>query len=170
MKKNIAEKNIPKNISVVFNKTTDMIDDEIITVSVPIEIKKRGGTAMIIMPRNTNKSGNSNINPEDNPKHFDDKLIKSIARAYKWKIMIEGSSLPEEKALPKKKPTSLAEIARIENLNPAYVSKIFNLNFLSPKIIEKILSGTQPRSLKLQDIVTNEIPDLWGEQESKWGF
>jgi hypothetical protein len=172
MKKNIAEKNIPKNISVVFNKTTDIIDDEIITVSVPIEIKKRGGTAMIIMPRNTNKSANSNINinPEDNQKHFDDKLIKSIARAYKWKIMIEESSLPQEKASPKTKPSSLAEIARIEKLNPAYVSKIFNLNFLSPKIIEKILSGTQPRSLKLQDIVTNEIPDLWGEQENKWGF
>jgi len=43
-------------------------------------------------------------------------------------------------------------------------------NFLAPKIVERILSGTQPRSLKLQDIVTNEIPDLWQEQLENWGF
>jgi hypothetical protein len=33
-----------------------------------------------------------------------------------------------------------------------------------------ILAGTQPRSLKLKDIITNEIPDLWQEQEEKLGF
>jgi hypothetical protein len=166
------KKNIPKNISVSFNKTNDIIDDEIINLFVPIEIKKRGGTAMIIMPKNTNKNANSNdnFNPEDNQKHFDEKLIKSIARAYKWKIMLEGSSLPEEKASHKIKPSSLAEIARTEKLNPAYVSKIFNLNFLSPKIVDRILTGTQPRTLKLQDIITNKIPNLWQEQEESWRF
>ena len=71
---------------------------------------------------------------------------------------------------PKTTPSSLAEIARTEKLNPAYVSKIFNLNFLSPKIIEAILTGTQPRSLKLQDIITNKIRNLWQEQEEKLGF
>ncbi len=120
---------------------------------------------MIIVPKNTNK----NISKEDNQKHFDNKLIKSIARAYKWKIMLDGT-LPDKKASSKINPSSLAEIARIEKLSPAYVSKIFDLNFLSPKIIEMILIGTQPRSLKLQDIITNEIPDLWHEQEERWEF
>jgi hypothetical protein len=103
------------------------------------------------------------------PKYFDNKLIKSIARAYKWKIILDKSS-PDKKPSSKTNPSSLAEIARAEKLNPSYVSKIFNLNFLSPKIIESILTGTQPRSLKLQDIITNDIPDLWREQEEKLGF
>ncbi len=49
------------------------------------------------------------------------------------------------------------------------MSKVFNLNFLSPKIVERILEGTQPRSLKLQDMFSG-IPDLWQEQEENWGF
>jgi hypothetical protein len=146
-------------------KNIAITNEEIIDIFVPIAIKRRGGTAMIIMPKNANK----NISNEDNPKHFDNKLIKSIARAYKWKMMLDGN-LPDKKSSSRKKASSLAEIARIEKLSPAYVSKIFDLNFLSPKIIEMILAGTQPRSLKLQDIITNEIPNFWQEQEKKLGF
>lgn len=152
-----------KNIAI----TNQESNEETIDIFVPIAIKRRGGTAMIIMPKNTNKNTNTSPNQEDNQKYFDDKLIKSIARAYKWKMMLDGN-LPDKKSSTNKKVLSLAEIARVEKLNPAYVSKIFNLNFLSPKIVERILTGTQPRSLKLQDIVTNEIPDLWHEQEERW--
>ena len=107
-------------------------NEETIDLFVPIAIKRRGGTAMIILPKNTNKNSNN----EDNQKNFDNKLIKSIAKAYKWKIMLDGT-LPDKKASSKIDPSSLAEIARIENLSPAYVSKIFDLNFLSPKIISE---------------------------------
>ncbi len=148
---------IEKNIATTNEETIDLF--------VPIAIKRRGGTAMIIMPKNTNK----NTNTDDKIKHFDNKLIKSVAKAYKWKVMLDAT-LPDKKASSKINPSSLAEIARRENLSPAYVTKIFDLNFLSPKIIEMILAGTQPRSLKLQDIITNEIPNLWQEQEEKLGF
>ncbi len=126
-------------------------NEETINIFVPMEIKKRGGTAMVIMPKN--------ISRDECQKCFDEKIIKSIARAHKWKIMLD-----EERA------SSLAEIAEKEKVNSSYVSRIFNLNFLSPKIVERILSGTQPRTLKLQDIVIKEMPDLWQEQEEKWGF
>jgi 2-oxoglutarate dehydrogenase complex dehydrogenase (E1) component-like enzyme len=159
-----ATKSITTNtaISKINNIT---LNEETISIFVPMEIKKRGGTAMIIIPKNTDK----NTNIEDTSKYFDDKLIKSIAKAYKWKTMLDGT-LGEEKASVKIKVSSMAEIARIEKLSPAYVSKLFNLNFLSPNIIERVLSGTQPRNLKLQDIITDEIPDLWQEQEKKWSF
>ena len=132
-------------------KNIQITDEETIDIFVPLEIKRRGGTAMVIIPKNTED--------EEDHKYFDEKMIRSISRAYKWKVMID-----EERV------SSLAAIAQKENLGGAYVSKIFNLNFLSPKIVERILSGTQPRSLKLQDIVTAEIPDLWEDQEKKWGF
>lgn len=34
------------------------------------------------------------------------------------------------------------------------VSKIFDLNFRLPKIVDSVLSGTQPRTLKLRDITS----------------
>lgn len=132
-------------------KSANNLCQEVIEIFIPAEIKKRGGTAMIIVPQN--------VDPEDVQKDFDDTLIKSLARAYKWKVMLEERQV-----------STLADIARNEQLGSAFVSKIFNLNFVSPRIVERILEGTQPRSLKLQDIVTGEIPDSWDEQEVRWGF
>ncbi len=126
-------------------------DQETINIFIPLEIKKRGGTAMVVMPKNANA--------DDSQKYFDEKIIKSIARAHKWKIMLDEGQA-----------SSLAQIAEKENVGSSYVSRIFNLNFLSPKIVERILNGTQPRTLKLQDIIIKEMPDLWQEQEEKWGF
>ena len=126
-------------------------DQETINIFIPLEIKKRGGTAMVVMPKNANA--------DDSQKYFDEKMIKSIARAHKWKIMLDEGQV-----------VSLAQIAEKENVGSSYVSRIFNLNFLSPKIVERILNGTQPRTLKLQDIVIKEMPDLWQEQEERWGF
>ena len=133
------------------DKGISIANDETISIFIPMEIKKRGGTAMIIMPKN--------VNLEEGQKCFDDTMIKSIARAYKWKIMID-----------KEEVDSLADIARRENFGTSYISKVFNLNFLSPRIIERILSGTQPRSLRLQDMTTKEIPESWQRQEENWGF
>jgi hypothetical protein len=132
-------------------KNAEITGDETINIFIPLEIKKRGGTAMVVMPKNANA--------DDSQKYFDEKMIKSIARAHKWKIMLDEGQV-----------VSLAQIAEKENVGSSYVSRIFNLNFLSPKIVERILNGTQPRTLKLQDIVIKEMPDLWQEQEERWGF
>lgn len=106
---------------------------------------------MVIIPKNVKK--------EDMPKCFDEKMIKAFAKAYQWKAMLD-----------EKKISSLAEISRKENVTTAYVSKVFNLNFIAPEIVKKIFNGTQPRSLKLQDMISGEVPYLWQEQEELWEF
>ncbi|MDA7705732.1 hypothetical protein N8772_04580 [Rickettsiales bacterium] len=130
---------------------TQTISEDTIDIFVPIAIKKRGGAAMLMMPKN--------VKPEDQKTYFDDKLIKTISKAYKWKMEMEEGKFE-----------SLADIARKEKVGTSYVSKVFNLNFISPKIIKKILTGTQPRTLRLQDIIAKQIPDLWEEQEEVLGF
>ncbi len=124
---------------------------ETIDIFVPLEIKRRSGTATLMIPKNSNKV--------DDQKHFDNKILKSLAKAYKWKMMLEKAQV-----------SCLSEIAQREKATPSYVSRVFNLNFLSPRIIDKVLNGAQPRTLKLQDIIINEIPDSWQEQEEVWGF
>jgi len=133
------------------NQETALAEEEIIDIFVPIEIKRKRGVAIIIEPKN--------INREEGRQHFDDKMIKTIARAYKWKIMVDEGQVK-----------SLAEIAEKENITASYVSRVFNLNFLSPKIVERILSGTHPRELRMTDLINKVSPDLWQEQEENWGF
>jgi hypothetical protein len=126
-------------------------NDEIIDLFVPLEIKKRGGSAIIILPKNLKK--------EEMVKCFDEKMIKAFAKAYKWKNMLKEDEIG-----------SLAQIAVKENITGAYVSKVFNLNFIAPEIVEKILNGEQPRDLKLQDMLVGKFPLLWQEQKELWGF
>ncbi len=133
------------------NQETALAEEEIIDIFVPIEIKRKRGVAIILEPKN--------ISREEGRQHFDDKMIKTIARAYKWKVMVDEGQVK-----------SLAEIAEKENITASYVSRVFNLNFLSPKIVERILSGTHPRELRLTDLINKVNPDLWQEQEENWGF
>ena len=49
---------------------TQTINEDTIDIFVPIAIKKRGGAAMIMMPKN--------VKPEDQKTYFDDKLILSL--------------------------------------------------------------------------------------------
>jgi len=65
------------------------------------------------------------------------------------------------------KPSSLLIFIR-RIARSSFVSKIFNLNFLSPKIVERILNGTHPRELRLKDLINKVNPDLWQEQEESW--
>ena len=125
--------------------------DDVVNIFVPMTIKRRGNSVTIIV---------KNTNLQDHKKSFDNKMIKSFAKAYKWKKMLESDEI-----------NSLADIARKEKVTTQYVSKIFNLNFISPKIVKRIFDGAQPRDLKLQDITTSKkLPGLWQEQEEMWGF
>lgn len=133
------------------NQEAALAEEEIIDIFVPIEIKRKRGVAIILEPKN--------ISREEGQQHFDDKMIKTIARAYKWKVMVDEGQVK-----------SLAEIAEKENITASYVSRVFNLNFLSPKIVERILSGTHPRELRLTELINKVNPDLWQEQEESWGF
>ena len=108
---------------------------------------------MLILPKDASN------NKSEITANYDEKLIKTIAKAYKWKKMIEN----EEVAL-------LSDIAKQENISISHVTKIYRLNFISPKIVEAIVSGTAPRDLRLIDILAKKAPELWQEQEEMWGF
>ena len=60
-------------------------NDETISFFVPLEIKKRGGTATIILPKNIRK--------EDMTKYFNEKMIRAFAKAYKWKTMLDDGKI-----------------------------------------------------------------------------
>ena len=64
---------------------------------------------------------------------------------------------------------SLRTIAKAEDLEQKYVTRIYRLNFLAPKIKEAILDGMQPGTLTLSRLMQG-IPLSWREQEHLYGF
>jgi len=129
--------------------TKRQIDENIIQIFVPMKIRKRGGAAMMIVPQGQVAQKNS----------FDEKLINAFAKAYQWKTIIEdeGNNL-----------NSISDIARNDNISNSHATKIYRLNFISPKIVEAIVNGTAPRDLRLQDIFAKKAPEIWQEQEEMW--
>ena len=86
--------------------------------------------------------------------YINEALIKAIVKSFYWhKLLLEG------------KVKNTKDIQKLENLKDnSYIKQVLNLRFLSPRIIEAILNGTQPRELtviKLFNIKTLN----WKEQE-----
>ena len=64
-------------------------------------------------------------------------LIKSLARAHRWKMVLESGRYP-----------SVAELAAAGKINPSYVSRILRLTLLAPDIIEAVVEGRQADGLE----------------------
>lgn len=123
-----------------------------IIVHVPMTIKKWGGRKVIVGPIG------QDLRTLESGVRKDNKLLKAIARAYKW-----------QKWITTDKYKNLDEIAEVEGINKSYVLRIIRLMRLSPKIIEAVLDGRQPNNFGLS-LVEKSFPELWEKQEEMFGF
>lgn len=122
--------------------------DGSVSLSVPIQIKRRSGRKQITMP-----NGQSGINrPWD---VATTPLQLALARGYRWLAMLESGQVK-----------NLTEIAALEGIDNSYVSRMVNLTTLSPDIVEAILEDALPDHLTLFDLAVNP-PALWEEQRSR---
>ena len=95
--------------------------------------------------------------PKSNP---DQALIKVIVRAHNWFEMLKN-----------RKVESISELARAENVQRTYPSRIIPLAFLAPDITEAILEGRQPIDLSLDRLLSAmPLPLDWGAQRTALGF
>ncbi len=119
------------------------------TVRVPLTLKRHGGRKLVIVP----DVGGIPERPSANP---DDTLLRALARAHRWKRMLESGQA-----------RSLNELAEAEKINPSYLSRIYRLTLLAPDIIGAILDGYQPRTLQLADLM-DEMPVEWERQRERF--
>ena len=129
-----------------------MMDNNVISVRVPIQIKRYGGKKLILLPE-----GAQLTPPKETPKP-DETLVRALAKAYYWQNLIDTNRYK-----------SIDDLSRQRNMNASYISRILRLNQLAPQIKKAILDGTQPRQLSLQDMQT-PFPDIWDEQLTHFGF
>ena len=83
----------------------------------------------------------------------DETLIRALARAHRWKRLIEDG-----------KYRSAGELAEAEGVTRSFVNRLLRLTLLSPDIVEIILDGRQSKGLQLEEL-TRSLPSKWEEQQ-----
>jgi hypothetical protein len=56
-------------------------------------------------------------------------------------------------------------LAKAEKVNASYLSRILRLTLIAPNLIEAILTGCQPSTLQLNDLL-KPLPAIWAKQRS----
>ncbi len=114
-----------------------------LTVVIPLSVKKRGGRKVIITPGVLEIERRQDIT-----------LIKAVARAFRWRRMLEEGRF-----------ATLTELADAEKITRSYVSRILQLTLLAPHIVEAILDGRQPEGMTLPGLM-EPFPVEWERQQS----
>jgi len=127
------------------------VDGKILYIFIPVRFERRGGRKLIIAP-----DGGTGLVPTKTQR--DDTLIQAVARAHKWRKMLD-----------RKEVRTLSEIAAKEKVTLPYITRLFDLAFLAPDIVTAILDGRQPPGVTLQTFRTG-VPLAWEEQRQKFGF
>ena len=114
------------------------------TLHVPFRVVKRGGRKEVQLPPGA---------PQ--PRKTDNTLIKALARAFRWKRMLESGDF-----------ATIAELAEREGIAPSYMTRVLRLTLLAPDIVEAILDGKQGPEVTLARVL-EPFPVEWERQRAK---
>ena len=122
---------------------------QMLTVRVPLAVRKpRGGRKLVLTPGDMAPRG---------PSAADTTLVKALARAFRWRRMMETGRF-----------ATINELAAAEKINSSYVSRLLRLTLLSPDIVEAILDGRQPEGITLPGLM-EPFAIIWPEQRLTMG-
>lgn len=114
---------------------------ETVTLHVPFRIVKRGGRKEMQLPEGAT-----------HPRQADSALVKALARAFRWKRMLESGEF-----------ATIAELAEQEGIAPSYMTRVLRLTLLAPDIVEAILDGRQGPAVTLARVL-EPFPVEWAVQ------
>jgi hypothetical protein len=116
---------------------------ETVTIHVPFRVVKRGGRKEMQMPEGATQ-----------PRRTDNTLVKAVARAFRWKHLLESGEF-----------ATIAELAECEGIAPSYMTRILRLKLLAPDIVEAILDGNQGPEVTLARVL-EPLPSEWRQQRA----
>ena len=114
---------------------------ETVTLHVPFRIVKRGGRKEMQLPEGATQ-----------PRRTDNTLVKALARAFRWKRMLESGEF-----------ASISELAEREGIAFTYMARVLRLTLLAPDIVEAILAGKQGAEITLKGLM-EPFPLEWRSQ------
>lgn len=120
-----------------------------LTLSVPIQIKRRSGRKRITLPKGeSSQQWPSEAAPTP--------LQRALARGHRWLAMLESGEVK-----------SLKAIAARQGIDDSYVSRMVNLTTLAPDIVASILDDTLPHQVTLFGLAVDP-PALWEDQRRQF--
>ncbi len=114
-----------------------------VTLHVPFRVVKRGGRKEMQLPEGAAQT-----------RKIDGALVKALARAFRWKRMLETGEF-----------ATIAELAEREGIAPSYMTRVLRLTLLAPDIVEAILDGKQAPEVTLARVL-EPFPIDWSEQKN----
>jgi hypothetical protein len=111
------------------------------TLTLPVRASFRGGASLVEQV------------PGSDQRKPDTALLKAIARAHRWRQMLQDGEVASIDALA----------ARIGQ-DRGHVGLTLNLAFLSPAVTRSIVRGEQPPGVRLSHLLSADIPPTWSEQ------
>jgi hypothetical protein len=133
-------------------KTNLSPDGKYLDIRVPMEFRTYGGRKLMIAP------DGEVTEPEPAEPVTDEALVRALARAFRWRSMLESG-----------KYATGRDLAAAQKINSSYVSRILRLPLLAPDIIEMILDGRQPETITMSSL-KEPFPLVWREQRRKFAL
>ncbi|OYQ29576.1 hypothetical protein CHU93_07630 [Sandarakinorhabdus cyanobacteriorum] len=99
------------------------------------------------------------IEAKRNDDRYDADLVALMAEAMQVQRLVLQS--PE---------LSLNQLGKREGRCRTHLTRLLRLSWISPKIVEAIASGTQPKTLTRRVLLSAPIPLAWDEQEREFGL
>ena len=115
-----------------------------VTINVPFRIVKRGGRREMHLPSDAPAQSKA-----------DATLIKAMARAFRWKRMLESGRF-----------STMSELARSEGIAPSYIARVLRLTLLAPDLVEAILDGRTVTPLA-EELLRRGVDADWNIQWRK---
>jgi hypothetical protein len=99
------------------------------------------------------------IDAEDKARALDSKLVQLVADALEArKLVISNPGL------------TINQVANKEGRCRKQLTKLVSVSWLSPRIIESIVAGTQPKAINRTILLETALPTDWADQEALLGF
>lgn len=114
-----------------------------VTLHVPFRVVKRGGRKEMQLPEEASQ-----------PRRKDSTLVKALARAFRWKQMLESGEF-----------ATIGELAEREGIAVSYMTRVLRLTQLEPDIVEAVLDGRQGGAVTLARLM-EPFPLSWSEQKN----
>jgi len=120
---------------------------ETVTLHVPFRVVKRGGRKEMQLPEGAAQ-----------PRRTDNTLVKALARAFRWKRLLETGEF-----------ATINDLATKEGIAPSYMTRVLRLTLLAPDIVEAILYGTQGPEVTLTRVL-EPFSMHWAEQPGHFSW
>ena len=119
-----------------------------VSIHIPFQITKRGGRKEMVLPADAQLQ---------RPR-TDNTVVKALARAFRWKRLLETGAY-----------TSVSDLAEKEKIGLSYLTRVLRMTLLAPDIIDAILDGRQGDGIDLATLAA-PFPNEWGAQRRHFGI